>query len=72
MCLAMPGKIVKIEGDIATIDYLGQKRQAKIIEGDYKPGDYVFVSAQIIVQKLDKDEALKSIKAWGEAIQNAT
>jgi hydrogenase expression/formation protein HypC len=71
MCLAMPGKILKIDGDTATISYPGQKRQAKIIEGEYSVGDYVFVSAQIIVQKLPKEEALQSLKAWGEAFKNA-
>ncbi|MBW2972588.1 HypC/HybG/HupF family hydrogenase formation chaperone [Candidatus Woesearchaeota archaeon] len=71
MCLAMPGKIVKIDGDKATVEYPGQTREAGIIDGDYKVGDYVFVSAQIIVTKIPEDEALRSLKAWEEAIENA-
>jgi len=64
MCLAMPGKIIKIKDNKATVQYPGQKREAMIIEGDYEVGDYVFVSSQIIVQKLSEEEALKSLKAW--------
>jgi len=64
MCLAIPGKIVKINGDTAIIEYPGQTREAKIIDGEYKLGDYVFVSAQIIVQKLTEEEALESLKGW--------
>lgn len=64
MCLAIPGKIVKITGDTATIEYPGQTREAKIIDGEYNIGDYVFVSAQIIVQKLTEEEALESLKGW--------
>lgn len=64
MCLAMPGKITKIEGDTATIEYPGQTREAMIIEGDYKIGDYVFVSSQIIVMKIPKEQALLSLEAW--------
>lgn len=64
MCLAMPGKIIKIEGDLATIEYPGQTRTATIIDGEYSIGDYVFVSAKIIVQKLSKEEALESLKGW--------
>ena len=64
MCLAIPGKIVKINGDTATIEYPGQTREAKIIDGEYNIGDYVFVSAQIIVQKLTEEEALESLKGW--------
>ena len=64
MCLAMPGKIVGIKEDIATVEYPGQRREAKIIEGEYAVGDYVFVSAQIIVQKIPEKEALESLEAW--------
>jgi len=64
MCLAMPGKIIKIEGDKATIEYPGEQRTATIVDGDYSIGDYVFVSAQIIVQKLSEQEALASLKEW--------
>lgn len=64
MCLAMPGKIIKIEGDDATIQYPGENRVAKILDGDYKVGDYVFVSAQIVVQKLTEKEALASLEQW--------
>ncbi|MBW2965328.1 HypC/HybG/HupF family hydrogenase formation chaperone, partial [Candidatus Woesearchaeota archaeon] len=65
-CLAMPGKIIKIKGDRATIQYPGQTREAAIIEGDYSVGDYVFVTSQIIVQKIPEEQALKSLKAWEE------
>jgi hydrogenase expression/formation protein HypC len=64
MCLAMPGKIIKIEGETATIEYPGQTREARIIEGDYSVGDYVFVASQFIVQKIPKEEALKSLEVW--------
>ncbi len=64
MCLAMPGKIIKIEGDEATIEYPGEQRTATIVDGDYSIGDYVFVSAQIIVQKLSEEEALATLKEW--------
>ncbi len=67
MCLAIPGKIVNIEGDNATIEYPGEKREAKIIEGEYAVGDYVFVSAKIIVQKIPEKEALESLKGWEDA-----
>jgi len=66
MCLAMPGKIVSIDGDLATVSYPGQTRTARIMEGSYHVGDYVFVSAQIIVQKIPEKEALESLESWTE------
>jgi len=56
MCLAIPGKIIKIEKDIATVDYETEKRQAKIVEKGYNIGDYVLVQGQIIIQKVPEQE----------------
>ena len=70
MCLAIPGKIVKISKDEATIDYEAEKRKVKIIDGKYDVGDYVFVQAGIIVQKLPKNEAMQAINAWKKALKN--
>ena len=64
MCLAMPGKIIKIEGETATIEYPGETRTAMIIDDEYEVGDYVFVSEKIIVQKIPEEEAVASLKAW--------
>jgi len=64
MCLAIPGKIVKIDGDSAVISYGDEKRQAKIVEGKYSVGDYVLVQMQMIAKKLNKKEALEAIKEW--------
>lgn len=64
MCLAIPGKIVKIENDVATIEYPSENREAKILDGSYTIGDYVFVTAKIVVQKIPTEEALESLKGW--------
>ena len=52
------------KGVYATVEYPGQTRNAKIIDGEYSVGDYVFVTAQIVVQKISHEEAIASLKAW--------
>ena len=56
MCLAIPGKIVKIDGDVATIDYGSEHRVAKIVEGQYKEGDFVIVQAKIVIEKVPEEQ----------------
>ena len=56
MCLSVPGKIVKIKGNIASIDYGSEKREAKIIEGDLKVGDFVIVQNKVIVEKISEEQ----------------
>ena len=62
MCLAIPGKIIKIKGDEATIEYGEIIRQAKLIEKKYKINDYVIVQARVVMQKIPKKQALETLK----------
>ncbi len=65
MCLAIPGKIEKIDGMRATIDYGKQKRIATVTKDiPVKVGDFVLVQMGCVVQKLSRKEAESSIKAW--------
>ncbi|MCG2717466.1 MAG: HypC/HybG/HupF family hydrogenase formation chaperone [Nanoarchaeota archaeon] len=63
MCIAMPGKVVKVTDDKAVIDYGDfQKEAHNLINA--KIGDYIIVQMGKVVQKVDKEDALKSIKVW--------
>ena len=64
MCLAIPGKVEKVEKGFAVIDYSGEKRKASVELVKVKPGDYVIVQAKFVVQKIPKQEALEAIKIW--------
>ncbi len=66
MCLAIPGKIVAIEKDMATVDYGSEKRQAKIIVGDFKIGDFVIVQAKIVIEKVPPEQ----VSSWLELVKS--
>jgi hydrogenase expression/formation protein HypC len=68
MCLAIPGKVIKIEGDTATVDYEAEQREASIaIVPDVQVGEYVLVQAKMIVQILPEQEAKDALAAIKEA-----
>jgi hydrogenase expression/formation protein HypC len=65
MCIAAPGKVIKIEGKKALIEYPGnQTRYALITDEKVKLGSYVSVQMGIIVNVLSKSESLSAQKAW--------
>ena len=64
MCLAVPGKITEIKNEIATVDYGAEKRKGKLIGKNYKKGDYVIVQGGVVVQKVDKREAMEALKMY--------
>jgi len=69
MCLAVPGKIESIDGDNAKIDFGGVTRKANISLVDAEIGDYVIVHAGYAIEKLDEEEAKKSLDAWDQVIE---
>ena len=64
MCLAIPGKIVELEGERVVVDYGSDKREARIVAGDFCLGDYVIVSAGIVSEKVDEEQ----VKGWLEML----
>lgn len=57
MCLAFPGKIKKINGKSATVEYPLETREVLVGEKNLKVGDLVMVQMGIIIKKLTPKEA---------------
>ncbi len=56
MCVAMPGKVLTIQGNIATVDFSGNMVEAQADVVTVEPGDYVLVHAGFILHKLSQEE----------------
>jgi hydrogenase expression/formation protein HypC len=70
MCLAIPGKILKINGNKADVDFgEGSARQCSISLVDTKVGDYVVVHAGYAIQIMDEKEALETRKLWDQIFE---
>ncbi|MBC7360741.1 MAG: HypC/HybG/HupF family hydrogenase formation chaperone [Candidatus Aminicenantes bacterium] len=68
MCLAVPGKVVSLEGDgTGKVDYLGSTILANFsLLQDIKVGDWVIVHAGFAISKLDQKEARRTLKLFRE------
>jgi hydrogenase expression/formation protein HypC len=64
MCLAIPGKILKIEGHKATVKYPGKSISVFVGDEKVKKGDFVMVQMGIVTRVLSEKETLQSLKAW--------
>ncbi|MCX8176166.1 MAG: HypC/HybG/HupF family hydrogenase formation chaperone [Candidatus Bathyarchaeota archaeon] len=70
MCLAIPAKVLKIEGDHATVDFgEGVTREVNISLVDAKVGDYVIVHAGFAIQVVDEETAKETLKFWNEILE---
>jgi len=63
MCLAVPLKIVKINGKDAEAEIEGVRRKIRVdFIKDPIPGEYVIVHAGFAIEKLDEKQALENLK----------
>lgn len=63
MCLAIPGKVVEILGNIAKVDFGdGTLRDVDISLVNVDVGEYVLVHAGYAIQVLDEEEAMKTLE----------
>jgi hydrogenase expression/formation protein HypC len=69
MCLALPARIVELLPDSEGLIDVGgvRKRISLELVGDAQPGDYVIVHVGYALQKLDPDEAARTLALFAEA-----
>ena len=71
MCLAMPAKILSIDGDEAEVDFGGAIRKTNLSMVDAKVGEYVIIHAGFAIQKVDEEEARETLSLWNEFLESS-
>ena len=62
MCLGIPGKIIKIDGNMATVDIEGVSRQISLqLVENIALGDYVLLHSGFAIQKMDEKDAQETL-----------
>ncbi len=70
MCLAIPGKIVSIKGDLAEIDFGGVIKKANIAMVEAQIGQWAVIHAGFAIEIMDEEEAQETIKLWNEVLDS--
>lgn len=70
MCLAIPGVIEELEGDMAKVRIEGIVIDANVaLIGAPKAGDYVLVHAGYAIQRLEPEDAAETFRLLRELAQ---
>ncbi len=70
MCLAIPARILSIDGAKANVDFgQGVVRDVNIALVDAKVGDYVIVHAGYALQIVEEKDALETISMWNSLLE---
>lgn len=66
MCIAMPGKIISLEGDTARTDFGGNTVDVNVGLIDAQVGQYVLVHAGCAIEVMEKDKAEELIEIFAD------
>ena len=70
MCIAVPSKVIAIQGAMATIDVQGARREVSLmlLPEEAKIGDYVLVHAGFAIQRIDPDAGVETLALFDEIL----
>jgi len=66
MCIAIPGRVISIDGQRAKVDFRGNTVNVNIGIVEPKVDDYVLVHAGCAIEVMDKDRAQELIDLFAE------
>jgi hydrogenase expression/formation protein HypC len=67
MCLAIPAKVIKVDGASALVTIEDVEYQASLLLlDDVRPGDYIMLHAGFAIQKVDAEEAALTLRLLNE------
>jgi hydrogenase expression/formation protein HypC len=67
MCLAVPMKVVEINGDMAVVESAGLRREVGImLLANVKLNDWVLIHAGFAISKLTKKQARETLAIFAE------
>jgi len=70
MCLAIPAKVIEIQGEIAKVDILGNQTFADIsVLDDVRIGNYLLVHAGFAIHKYEPQEGEENLKLIQEVLE---
>lgn len=73
MCLGVPGRIVSIDGDVATVDFWGVRRQVRldVVDEPVQPGDYILNHVGYAIRRIPAPEIGATLALYEELLRQA-
>jgi hydrogenase expression/formation protein HypC len=74
MCLGVPGRIVAIEGAIATVDFWGVRREVRldVVDEPVAVGDYILNHVGFAIRRIPETEVAETLALYEQLLQETT
>lgn len=74
MCLGVPGRIVEVNGVIATVDFFGVRRtiRLELVDEPVAPGDYVLNHVGYAIRRIPEDDIEGTLALYEQLLREAS
>lgn len=73
MCLGVPGRIVSVDGLVATVDFWGIRREVRLelVDQPVQPGDYILNHVGYAIRRIPEDDIEGTLQLYGQLLREA-
>ena len=73
MCLGVPGKVIEVKGDVATVDFWGVRREVRleIVDEPVAPGDYILNHVGFAIRRIPPEDIEITLALYDEILRAA-
>jgi hydrogenase expression/formation protein HypC len=66
MCLGVPGKVIEVDGMVASVDFWGVKRTVRldVVDEPVAPGDYILNHVGFAIRRIPVEEAEATLELY--------
>jgi len=71
MCLGVPGRIVSVEGLLATVDFWGVTRQVRLelVDEPVQPGDYILNHVGFAIRRIPEEDIEGTLELYEQLLK---
>lgn len=72
MCLGVPGKVIEVNGAIATVDFWGVRRQVRldVVDEPVSPGDYILNHVGYAIRRIPESDIAETLALYEQLLQD--
>jgi hydrogenase expression/formation protein HypC len=73
MCLGVPGRVITVDGDLATVDFWGVRKQIRleVVDAPVAPGDYILNHVGFAIRRIPDHEIGETLALYDELMRLA-
>jgi hydrogenase expression/formation protein HypC len=73
MCLGVPGRVIEIHGQTATVDFFGVRRETRldVVDEAVEPGDYILNHVGFAIRKIPANEIQETLALYELLLKEA-